>query len=86
MKITAINLALHNLFGNVIWGNTLVNERKLVYQTGFNGQGVIRLVKPGEMPTLREVEPAPLPPSTESLETRTHEEKPGQGSLFDELE
>jgi hypothetical protein len=39
VKITAINLALHNLYGYVIWGNSLSNERKLVYETGFNGKG-----------------------------------------------
>lgn len=46
VRMTAINLALHNLYGYVIWGNSLTLEQKLVYQTGFNGKGVIREVRP----------------------------------------
>ena len=36
VRMTAINLALRNLYGYVIWGNTLANERRLVYRTGFD--------------------------------------------------
>jgi hypothetical protein len=42
VKITTINLALRGLYGYVLWGNTLSNEIKLVYKTGFNGRGFIR--------------------------------------------
>ncbi len=47
VRITAINLGLHNLYGHVIWGNTLLpSEQRLVYRTGFNGRGVIQEVTP----------------------------------------
>ncbi len=41
VRLTAINLALRNLYGYVIWGNSLGFEKKLVYRTGFNLRGVI---------------------------------------------
>ena len=44
VRLTAINLALRNLYGYVIWGNSLGLEKKLVYRTGFNLRGVIREV------------------------------------------
>lgn len=54
VRMTAINLALRNRYGYVVWGNSLGAERKLVYRTGFNLRGVIRELPPGE--------PVPLPP------------------------
>jgi hypothetical protein len=42
VRMTAINLALRNLYGYVIWGNSLCDERKLIYRTVFNGRGCIR--------------------------------------------
>ena len=50
VRMTALNLALRNLRGIVIWGNTLAVENRLAYQTGFNGRGLIRLVPPAAMP------------------------------------
>jgi len=50
VRMTAINLALRNLYGYVIHGNSLANERRLVYRTGFNLQGLIREVPLGECP------------------------------------
>lgn len=50
VKITAINLALWNLYGKVIWGNSLTLECKRVYHTGFNGRGVIRVEEPSPSP------------------------------------
>lgn len=44
VRMTAINLALRNRYGHVIWGNSLTNERRLVYRTGFDLQGFIREV------------------------------------------
>jgi hypothetical protein len=41
VRMTTINLALRNRFGHVIHGDTLRNERKLVYQTGYNGQAFV---------------------------------------------
>lgn len=40
--MTAINLALRNTYGYVIWGNSLANEKRLIYRTGFNLRGVVR--------------------------------------------
>ena len=48
--MTAINLALRNLYGHVILGDSLRDERRLVYRTGFNGRGVIAEVSPEQCP------------------------------------
>lgn len=50
VRMTAINLALRNLYGYVLWGDSLRNERKLVYRTGFNLRGFVRLAEPTEVP------------------------------------
>ena len=50
VRMTAINLALRNLYGQVVLGDSLRNEQRLVYQTGFNGQGFITEVAPAECP------------------------------------
>jgi type I restriction-modification system DNA methylase subunit len=50
VRMTSINLALRNLFGYVLWGNTLAREVKLGYRTGLNMYGgVIRYIRPGEL-------------------------------------
>jgi len=36
VRMTTINLALRNLYGYVLWGNSLGNEVKLGYRTGMN--------------------------------------------------
>lgn len=46
VRMTAINLALRNLYGYVIWGNSLAVEQKLIYRTGFNSRGFVREVPP----------------------------------------
>jgi hypothetical protein len=84
VKITAINLGLRNLYGYAIWGNSLTNERKLVFATGFNGKGVIRKVADDEFPTVPAMEPA-APPS-EPLGTLQPQGETSQGSLFDGME
>ena len=48
--MTAINLALRNLYGQVVLGDSLRNEQRLVYQTGFNGKGFIAEVPLSECP------------------------------------
>lgn len=48
--MTAINLALRNLYGHVIWGNSLGNERRIVYRTGFNLRGFVREIPIGDCP------------------------------------
>lgn len=50
VRMTAINLALRNLYGYVIHGNSLKNEQRLVYRTGFNLRGVIREIPLSECP------------------------------------
>jgi hypothetical protein len=42
VRMTAINLALRNLYGQVIWGNSLAGEYRLGYRTGFNLRGFVR--------------------------------------------
>ena len=65
VRMTAINLALRNLYGYVIWGNSLTNEQRLVYRTGFNLTGFVREVPldscpaPVQQQALSEVAPAP---------------------------
>jgi hypothetical protein len=48
VRMTAINLALRNLYGYVIWGNSLGSKSKLVYRTGFNLRGFVQEITPGE--------------------------------------
>jgi hypothetical protein len=42
VRMTALNLALRNRYGYVIWGNSLANEKRLIYRTGFNFRGFVR--------------------------------------------
>jgi hypothetical protein len=83
VRMCAINLAFRGLNGLVIHGNMLRNERRLAYQTGFNGRGFVC-----EMP-IEELPPPPAPPVPTStrLEPDTEERKEEtavvQGSLFD---
>ena len=55
--MTSVNIGLRNLYGEVLWGNSLTLEVKKVYRTGFNLHGgVIR-----EIPV--ETGPAPAIPT-----------------------
>jgi hypothetical protein len=50
VRMTAINLAFRNLYGYVLWGNSLASECKLGYRTGLNAAGgFIRHMRPGEL-------------------------------------
>jgi hypothetical protein len=50
-RMTAINLALRNLYGWVVWGNALSSEEWLYYRTGFNLRGgVIEKIEPARVP------------------------------------
>lgn len=50
VRITAINLGLRNLYGFVLWGNSLALECKLAYRTGLNPYGgVIRYARLNEL-------------------------------------
>lgn len=76
VRITAINLALRNLYGEVIWGDTLAHEQRLVYRTGFDGQGFLRELAP-EWGT-------PTTPAAEARDPQpvTDAPPPGQLHLF----
>ena len=50
VRLTALNLAFRNLYGYVTWGNSLGNEKKLIYRTGFDLTGFIREIKLEECP------------------------------------
>jgi len=50
VHMTAINLALRNLCGWAIHGNSLSSEQWRIYRTGFNGKGVIAEVEPQVCP------------------------------------
>lgn len=65
VRMTALNLAFRNLYGYVIWGNSLAVENKLVYRTGFDGRGFLR-----EIP----LDACPIPVQQKVMETspRTH--------------
>jgi N-6 DNA methylase len=41
VRMCSLNLALRNLYGYVLHGNSLANERRLVYRTGFDLTGFI---------------------------------------------
>ena len=45
VRLCGLNLAFRNLYGYVIWGNSLGLEKKLIYRTGFDLQGFIREIK-----------------------------------------
>lgn len=63
VQMTAINLALRNLYGYVIHGNSLTNETWRAYRTGFNGKGVLKELKIEECPPIvrQAVERSPEP-------------------------
>ncbi len=39
VHMTVLNMALFNRYSYVIWGNSLSLEKRLVYRTGFDGNG-----------------------------------------------
>lgn len=80
VRMTAINLALRNLYGYVLWGDTLRDEVKLIYRTGFNGISVIRYGRPGELASLAEVQGSdsgePARPTADTSGSPTQEAPP----------
>ena len=95
VRMTAINLALRNLYGYVVWGNSLTSEKRLVYRTGFNLRGVIREIPVEESPApVRQLvmHPESVPesittdpdtdakPIGESIDSRDIEEPPSTGT------
>jgi hypothetical protein len=70
VRITAINLALWNQYAWVLHGNSLTNDVKLAYRTGFDGTGVIREVPGTDYRKAVVASAAPAPP----VETITDED------------
>ncbi len=66
VRLTALNLAFRNLYGYVTWGNSLGNEKKLIYRTGFDLQGVIREIPLDKCPApvRQAVTQSPLTPAS----------------------
>lgn len=48
-RLTALNLALRNLYGYAICGNSLGSTVRQVYRTGFNGRGFLREASHAEL-------------------------------------
>ena len=69
--MTAINLALRNLYGYVIWGNSLADERRIVYRTGFDLTGFISEVPIGDCP--EQVQQIASEPAVASSQVTTDE-------------
>src|SRR5207249_1665656 len=73
VRMTAINLALRNLYGYVIWGNSLADEHRLVYRTGFNLAGFISEVPLASCPEpVQQIATNPTPPLTECSPKEPH--------------
>jgi hypothetical protein len=89
VRMTSINLALRNLYGYVLWGNSLAGEVKLAYRTGMNMDGgFIRHVRPGELAAKfgesngGESQDPPEPTRTVTLPTATQDAPARQLHLF----
>lgn len=66
VRMCAINLALRNLYGYVIQGNSLADEQRLVYRTGFDTAGVIQEVELSTCPEAVQVQATSISIGTES--------------------
>lgn len=58
VKMTAINLAFRNLYGWIVWGNSLTRETHLIYRTGFDGTGFISTPESVPEPVKEKIEEA----------------------------
>ena len=78
VKMTGLNLALRNQYGLVLWGNTLANEVKKAYRTGFHGRGFIREIPVEQIATIDDQpRPGTLPmPAVQSSIEREDEDGP----------
>ena len=88
VRITAINLALWNLYGYVLHGNTLRSEPlQLAYRTGFNGRGVIRVADPSELSRFQAESPTPTAPTRPPAVWQAPRVEPAAPprTLFDDL-
>jgi len=87
VRMTALNLAFRNLYGYVIWGNTLALEQKLIYRTGFDGQGFLREVPLTACPTpvqqvVQEATPSPPTEDADSMTSNAPSTPKSQLRLF----
>jgi hypothetical protein len=88
VRMTAINLGLRNLYGTVVWGNTLALEAKRGFRTGLTAQGqVLRPMTNEELSAwqcrLGKEEPLPDPLAGLFGEApAASAEPPSPGSLF----
>ena len=76
VRMCALNLALRNLSGYVIHGNTLANEQRLVYRTGFDLTGFISEVPLDNCPEPVQkivAEPPSLPAQQTPQSSDSHE-------------
>ena len=71
VRMCAINMALRNLYGYVIQGNSLADERRLIYRTGFDLFGVISEVPISDCP--KPVQQIASEPAAGSLKVTTEE-------------
>ncbi len=74
VQMSAINLALRNLYGYVFWGDSLRDEIKLAYRTGFNGISVIRYARPDELSALFEADNVAVQEAPPQTQTNTDEQ------------
>lgn len=84
VRMTALNLAFRNLYGYVIWGNTLALDKKLVYRTGFDGCGFVREIPLGNCPT--PVQGAVNTPSVPGLSVASTDPLPSSSGKGRQLE
>jgi len=72
VRMTALNLALRNLYGKVIWGDSLRDQCRLAYRTGLNLRGFVRELPieeaTAETKALQDSLSATGPASTETIE------------------
>ena len=84
VRVTALNLALRNLYGYVIHGNSLADERRLVYRTGFDLVGVIAEVQLGDCPEpVQSIAVQPPATSPEGAPASTPLDQPNQAGSAD---
>ncbi len=75
--MTAINLALRNLYGYVIWGNSLADEQRLVYRTGFDLKGFLSEVPLGDLPeSVQQIVATPTAALTNGLRESVSTQEP----------
>jgi hypothetical protein len=67
VRMTAINLALRNRYGYVLWGNSLSGEVKLAYRTGLNIRGGV--IRHAHLAELVDKWPTADPPDSSPSET-----------------